>query len=208
MQAEFLPGFDNPARHEGRRRGKILIATNDAAHRAAVSRFLAGRDYSFVVAETVTDMLVHLRGGGIELVVAAMLGPDADGLELMRLVREMLPGMPVIVLALGGAEIDPLHLDCATGLNREVTQGQNEVRSRLASLTARERQVLELIVAGRANKIIAYELSISPRTVENHRARVMEKLRAKSVADLVRMALSAGAMKSPIANDTGRCATA
>jgi two-component system response regulator FixJ len=52
--------------------------------------------------------------------------------------------------------------------------------------------VLEKLVAGRANKVIAYELSISPRTVEIHRARVMEKMQADSLSHLVRLALAAG----------------
>ena len=200
--------FDDAVQFDGgldsRRGGKILIATNDQAHRASVSRFLEGRGYPFVVAETAQDMMVQLRSGGIDLVVAAVMGPDADGFELMRLVRQAMPGLPVIVLALGGAELGHRHLDCATGLNREVARGLADIRERLESLTARERQVLELIVAGRANKIIAYELHISPRTVENHRARVMEKLRAKSVADLVRMALAAeSTQRFASANDSG-----
>jgi two-component system response regulator FixJ len=60
----------------------------------------------------------------------------------------------------------------------------------LALLTDREHQVLDLIVSGMANKVIAHELSISPRTVEIHRARVMEKMDAGNLADLVRKALS------------------
>jgi FixJ family two-component response regulator len=191
-----------------RRTGKILIATNDAGQRTTVSGFLSSRGYPFVVAQTREDTLLHLRAGGIDLVVTAMLGSDQDGFELMRLVRETMPGLPVIVVALGGVGLDDRQLDCATGLKREITDGA-EILSRLASLTTRERQVLNLIVAGRANKVIAYELQISPRTVENHRARVMEKLRVKSVAELVRLALSAEdveARRQRImsgANDTG-----
>ena len=64
--------------------------------------------------------------------------------------------------------------------------------SGLASLTPREREVLEGLVAGRANKVIAFDLDISPRTVEIHRARVMEKMQARSLSQLVRMALEAG----------------
>ncbi|QCO18044.1 DNA-binding response regulator (plasmid) [Azospirillum brasilense] len=67
-----------------------------------------------------------------------------------------------------------------------------EVLERLASLTPRERDVLQWLVEGKSNKVIAFELSISPRTVEIHRARVMEKMRADSLPSLVRMALSAG----------------
>jgi two-component system response regulator FixJ len=65
------------------------------------------------------------------------------------------------------------------------------VTQRVALLTQRERQVLEKLVLGQPNKVIAYELSISPRTVEIHRARVMEKMQARSLSELVRMALSA-----------------
>lgn len=68
----------------------------------------------------------------------------------------------------------------------------NQIGSRLAHLTPREREVLDALVAGKPNKIIAHELSISPRTVEIHRARVMEKMEARTLSGLVRMALSVG----------------
>jgi two-component system response regulator FixJ len=67
-----------------------------------------------------------------------------------------------------------------------------EARARLSELSERERQVLSRLVAGRPNKVIAHELMISPRTVEIHRARVMEKTRARSLSELVRLALAAG----------------
>lgn len=67
-----------------------------------------------------------------------------------------------------------------------------EVRQRLEALTPREREVLDQLVIGRPNKAIARELGISPRTVEIHRARVMEKMQAGSLSQLVRMAFVAG----------------
>ena len=67
-----------------------------------------------------------------------------------------------------------------------------EVLARLSALTPRELDVLRWLVAGKSNKVIAFELSISPRTVEIHRARVMEKMQADSLPTLVRMAISAG----------------
>jgi two-component system response regulator FixJ len=62
----------------------------------------------------------------------------------------------------------------------------------IGRLTPREREVLEQLVAGRPNKVIAQNLACSPRTVEIHRARIMEKMEARSLPHLVRMALAAG----------------
>ena len=68
----------------------------------------------------------------------------------------------------------------------------NNIRARLQTLSERERQVLSAVVAGLPNKSIAYDLDISPRTVEVHRANVMAKMKAKSLPHLVRMALAGG----------------
>jgi two-component system, chemotaxis family, CheB/CheR fusion protein len=68
---------------------------------------------------------------------------------------------------------------------------RNEAETRIAGLTPRERQIMELVIIGRANKIIAADLRISQRTVENHRAAVMKKTRSKSLSDLVRLAIVA-----------------
>src|SRR4029077_19714245 len=70
---------------------------------------------------------------------------------------------------------------------------RTRVLRRIESLTARERQVLDLVMNGASNKVIAAGLNISPRTVEIYRANVMSKMRADSVSELVRMTLSAGA---------------
>jgi two-component system, LuxR family, response regulator FixJ len=77
-----------------------------------------------------------------------------------------------------------LELDCR---NRELLSQHEAIRDRLASLTPRERTVLELIVSGLANRGVAAELGLSQRTVELHRSRVMEKMGANSIAQLVRM---------------------
>jgi two-component system response regulator FixJ len=69
------------------------------------------------------------------------------------------------------------------------------IRMRLASLTPREREVMDLVVHGKANKVIAGDLDLSQRTVEIHRARVMEKMEASSLAHLVRMVLEVGELK-------------
>ncbi|QBQ53166.1 response regulator transcription factor [Nitrosococcus wardiae] len=71
---------------------------------------------------------------------------------------------------------------------RETKQKQEEIAHRVAHLTSRERQVMNLIVKGKPNKVVAVELGISTKTVEIHRARVMEKLEAKNLADLIHLA--------------------
>jgi two-component system response regulator FixJ len=91
----------------------------------------------------------------------------------------------------------------AIARQREADQDQarkSDVQKKIESLSTRERQVLEGLVAGNPNKRIAYDLGISPRTVEIYRANLMTKMQAGSLSDLVRMALLAGSL--PEAGDT------
>jgi two-component system response regulator FixJ len=70
-----------------------------------------------------------------------------------------------------------------------------DIAARIASLSARERQIMEGLVAGLSNKLIAREYNISPRTIEVYRANVMTKMQAASLSELVRLAIRAGAIK-------------
>jgi FixJ family two-component response regulator len=78
---------------------------------------------------------------------------------------------------------------------REVRRRREDARRRLATLTGREREVLNLVVAGKANKEIAFELGVSPKTVEVHRAHVMSKMCVDSLAELIRITLLAGEIR-------------
>lgn len=70
-----------------------------------------------------------------------------------------------------------------------------QTQTKLASLTKRETQILEAVVSGKANKVIAIELHVSQRTVEIHRAKVMEKMKVKSLAELVKIVIDASSIK-------------
>jgi two-component system response regulator FixJ len=81
---------------------------------------------------------------------------------------------------------------------REELQARSLVAARAAQLTPRERDVMSRVVTGKSNKLIAADLSLSTKTVEAHRARVMEKLQAKSLAELIRYALMLGEPEDPV----------
>jgi two-component system response regulator FixJ len=141
--------------------------------------------------------------------------PDMSGLELQALLAERHVALPVVIItghgdvpmavrAMKAGAVDFIEKpfsDTAIidGVRRALALSGRaadnglaaEAEARLRTLTARERQVLERLVLGRPNKIIAFELDISPRTVEIHRARVMEKMQAESLSHLVRLALAA-----------------
>jgi len=188
------PARDLPNLSDGRltaqHPGKVLVLTDDAARRAQLSLYLASRGHVVATAASEGDALRQLRAGGVALVIAAMTGSDPEGFEIVCRLRRAVPSLPVVVLARRGAELDRAHLDCVTDLGRGILDDACEKPNLLGSLTVRERQVFDLVVTGHANKVIAYKLAISPRTVENHRARMSEKLGARNVADLVRLALS------------------
>jgi two-component system, LuxR family, response regulator FixJ len=97
---------------------------------------------------------------------------------------------------------DTLLASVRGSLSRSADQVQrnaelSQINDRLAALSNRERQVLDGLVAGKANKVIAFDLGISPRTVEIYRANLMTKMAANSLSDLVRMAMTAGILSEP-----------
>ncbi len=151
------------------------------------------------------------------VVVTDVRMPEMDGIELVRRLGALGVSLPIIVMtghgdvplaveAMKAGVIDfiekPYDDETMLGAIRgalqrgDRTEAQDGERAefmrRIETLSMRERQVMEGLVAGKANKVIAYDLDISPRTVEIYRAHVMTKMQAKSLSDLIRAALVAG----------------
>jgi two-component system, LuxR family, response regulator FixJ len=197
---------------------RIFIVDDDAAIRdslrvllesvgfAAVTTFASARDFlERATPEPGDCVLVDVRMpemGGLEL--QAELAQRGSGVSVIVMTGHGEVPMAVRAMKAGAVDFlekpiaEDLLLDCvrrglALGAARSrQAEETSETDRRLKSLTPREREVLQGMVEGRPNKIIAHDLGISPRTVEIHRARVMEKMEARSLSALVRMALAAG----------------
>jgi two-component system, LuxR family, response regulator FixJ len=148
--------------------------------------------------------------------------PDITGVDLLRRLKELGATMPVIIITghgdvplaveamkLGAVDFfekpfddEALLAAVRSSLNKSTDDSKRNlermaINDKLAALSNRERQVLEGLVGGNPNKTIAYDLGISPRTVEIYRANLMTKMSAASLSDLVRMALVAGILNPP-----------
>ena len=201
---------------------EILIVDDDAAVRDSLSALLESSGFAVHQFDSAKALLAASQLGGAACVIADVRMPDMDGLALQEeLIRRQvrLPviivtghgDVPLAVRAMKAGAVDFIEkpfdeqqmLDSvgrALALSRETRDQTSLVQAaeaRVALLTGRERQVLEHLVAGRSNKVIAHELDISPRTVEIHRAHMMEKMQSKSLSDLIRQALAASVAPAP-----------
>lgn len=195
----------------------VHVVDDDLAVRQSLSFLLASDGLAVKLHESASAFLEGLRHPPEGCVVTDVRMPGIDGIELLRRMKAKGWSVPVIVIT-GHADV-PLAVEAmkegavdfvekpfdderliATirdALERGKATAHEDAgaalaRTRLASLSERERQVLEGLVAGKANKVIAYDLEISHRTVEIYRANVMTKMKAGSLSELVRMAIVCG----------------
>lgn len=200
--------------------GIVHVIDDDAAVRDSLKFLLEAAQLPVRTYESAADFLKALPGVKTGCVITDVRMPGVDGIELLRRVRSAVRSLPVIVITghgdiplaveamkIGAIDFFEKPFDDEAFLaavrlalkqkEREVKRetDRTELHGRIAALSARERQVLEGLVAGQANKIIAFNLEISPRTVEIYRANVMTKMQAKSLSELVRMALIAGVLE-------------
>lgn len=177
----------------------VLIAARVGSHRSSLAAFLAKRGHRVVFADNRAEAVAIASLGGIDMVITGHTMPGIDGYALTRELRGLLPELPVILMSAGGTALGGALMDCVASLGTlhlhapaEGTKPPVPAADVLAKLTRREREVLDLVPTGHANKAVARLLSISPRTVENHRAQIMRKTNCRCVADLVRLSLAAG----------------
>lgn len=194
----------------------VHVVDDDAAVRDSIAFLLDSCGVASRTYEAAAALLA--RGSDLEpgCIVTDVRMPEISGLEMARRLKDMGVSLPVIVIT-GHADvplaIEAMHAGVADFIEKpfddEVLLGAvrtalakgaevrdqaahvGEIRGRLDALSTRERQVLEGLVAGHANKVIAYDLDISPRTVEVYRANVMTKMQARSLSELVRMTMVA-----------------
>lgn len=195
----------------------LYVIDDDDAARDALTFLLRSAGFDVQAFETATAFLAAVRPVSRGCVITDVRMPEMTGIELLRRLRQGGSDVPVIVITghgdiplaveamkLGAADFfeKPYDdeallqavrtaLDHKQGADQQAAQ-RAEISERLASLSNRERQVLEGLVAGKPNKVIAFDHGISPRTVEIYRANVMTKMQAQSLSDLVRMAMIAG----------------
>jgi two-component system, LuxR family, response regulator FixJ len=197
------------------------VIDDDEAVRESIDFLLRSAKLTVKTYESASAFLAVAPTINSGCVITDVRMPGISGIDLLRRLKEMQIELPVIVITGHGDvplaveamkfgavdflekpfEDDVLLASVRTALNRSEASAQleterAEIRARIALLTNREREVLDGLVAGHPNKIIAFDLSISPRTVEIYRANVMTKMKAGSLSELVRMALVAGVMKS------------
>jgi two-component system response regulator FixJ len=195
----------------------VHVIDDDEAIRQSLAFLLQVNDIAVKTYESGIDFLKSARDLKGGCVITDVRMPEINGIELLRRLRELKVLLPVIVVTghgdvplaveamkFGAADFlekpfddEVLLAAVRSALDRQDSEArQNAERAaiddRLAGLSNREREVLEGLVAGHANKQIAFDLGISPRTVEIYRANLMTKMRAASLSELVRMALIAG----------------
>lgn len=195
----------------------VHIIDDDDALRDSLSFLLTSVDIKAVTYSSAVAFLDALPGIAAGCVVTDVRMPEMSGIDLLRNLRAGGVSLPVIVITGHGdvpLAVEAMRLGAIDFLEKpfdddifittvrsaltrkqEMDRGQArkaEVQQRLSTLSTREREVIDGLVAGNPNKTIAYDLGISPRTVEIYRANVMTKMSAASLSDLVRMALVAG----------------
>ncbi len=190
----------------------VSVIDDEAAVRASIDALLSGRGYEVRRYESVEAFLRSTGTDAVGCLVLDYRMPGMDGVTALPLILAQCPALKVVVVtAHGDVELavramkagafdfieKPWARDSflqvvsrsveASARSAELVFAVCAAKAKIADLTPREHDVFEELVTGAPNKVIAHRLTLSPRTVEFHRARVLEKMGVRSVAELVRI---------------------
>jgi two-component system response regulator FixJ len=198
-------------------KAKVYVVDDDEAVRDSLDFLLVSADFNVTLFETALNFLDALPGLHFGCVVSDVRMPGLDGIELLKRMKAANSPFPIVIMTghgdvplaveamkLGAADFleKPFEDDRLIGMiEAAVRQAEPAAKSeavtldiaaRIATLSPRERQVMEGLIAGLSNKLIARDYDISPRTIEVYRANVMTKMQANNLSELVRLAMRAG----------------
>jgi two-component system response regulator FixJ len=201
-------------------RGKVYVIDDDDAMRDSLDFLLGSADFHVTLFESALNFLDALPAIDFGCVVSDVRMPGIDGIELLKRLKACGSLFPVLIMTghgdvplaveamkLGAMDFleKPFEDDRLIGMIEAALKRAEpgakseavtiEIQSRIASLSPRERQVMDGLIAGLSNKLIAREYDISPRTIEVYRANVMTKMQAASLSELVRLAMRGGVFK-------------
>ena len=193
-------------------RATVYVVDDDPSMRRSIGRLLRASGYDVDMLNSAEDFLQCKVSEKAECLVLDLRMPGRSGLELQEVLAGSVSRLPIVFIS-GYADVSSgvramkqgavdfltkpfdeteflraVEKACARGrFQKKELLEQRSVQSRASRLTPRERQVYHGVISGKLNKQIAFKLGISEKTVKVHRARVMEKMRVRSVAELVRM---------------------
>jgi two-component system, LuxR family, response regulator FixJ len=201
---------------ENRMRQRIDVIDDDPGMRDSLVALLVAAGYEADVYASAKTFLENYHPGAACVITDVQM-PEMDGRELQAVLATRGDCPPIIVmtghgsvplavqsLQAGAADFIEKPFDSARlleSITRALRVGPPDIdhntrvqqaRDMIAGLTRREREVLRLLVDGSSNKVAAHELGVSPRTIENHRAHIMDKMNARNISDVVRVAVTAG----------------
>jgi two-component system response regulator FixJ len=201
-------------------KAKVYVIDDDGAMRDSLHFLLDAAGFNVTLFESAADFLDALPGLDFGCVVSDVRMPGHDGIELLKRMKAGHSPFPIVIMTghgdvplaveamkLGAVDFleKPFEDDRLIGMiEAAIRQAEPAARSeavthdiaaRVATLSPRERQVMDGLIAGLSNKLIARDYDISPRTIEVYRANVMTKMEANSLSELVRLAMRAGLLK-------------
>jgi two-component system response regulator FixJ len=201
-------------------KGHVYVIDDDEAMRDSLNFLLDSAGFGVTLFDNAQGFLDALPGLAFGCVVSDIRMPGLDGIELLKRMKAQRSPFPILIMTghgdvplaveamkLGAVDFlekpfedDRLTAMIETAIHQAEPTAKSEaiaqdIAARVASLSPRERQVMEGLIAGLSNKLIARDYDISPRTIEVYRANVMTKMQANSLSELVRLAMRAGMLK-------------